>query len=97
MAAASANDENHCFVVLFVGACGSSGGVYKISADWYTAHEGGPFGEKRGGAGTCGNVIEHWPTVSGGHVKFSSDLAASADLVSGDRVRAVFVTEFVCK
>ena len=75
LTARSENNADNCFVAIFGAACSAQqGGVYKITASWYTGHFGGPFGSKRGGAGTCGNIIEDWFGRSGSHSQYGTNL-----------------------
>jgi hypothetical protein len=88
--AASGNDANNCYIALFAGACGSNGGVYKLSPDWYTSHNGGPIIQSR-----CGKVVENWPTKAPGHKRYESNLADQSDISNGQR--ATFESDYVCE
>ena len=77
-----------CHIAIFEGACGSAGGVYKISPSWYTEHFGGAFGA----LGTCGKMIDNWATRSGSHSAWLGNLQAKTDILD----RASFVSDFEC-
>ena len=84
--AMSTNSADTCYIAIFEGACGSTaGGVYKISKEWYADHYGGPFAAKRSGAGTCGNLVENWLTISENH---------GASALTGTRV--TYIADFNC-
>jgi hypothetical protein len=89
----SSNNAENCYIALFAEKCGTSnGGVYQITPAWYTGHFGGPFGSKRSGAGTCGNVIEDWFGISSGHGAYGENLKQRTDIPD----RAEYVEEFLC-
>jgi hypothetical protein len=51
-------DADTCYIALLGGPCGANvqGGVYKISASWYTNHYGGATSIQA----QCGQYVESW-------------------------------------
>lgn len=94
LAAASSNNARRCYVAFCTG--GSEGQVYKISEDWYTSHSGGGFGDKHGGRGSCGRVINDWFGKSGAHGQYRRALDAGRDLQAGSTVYATYEGAFTC-
>ena len=88
--AAIAGSANTCYIALFTGACGSDGGVYKITPAWYAGHAGGPVIQQR-----CGAVVERWSDISS-HAAFAPFLTARQDIVRGGTTVAVWVAGLSC-
>jgi dopamine beta-monooxygenase len=91
-------DPSQCYVALFAGAeCGTDGGVYLISADWYVNHFGGNFGTK----GFCGKVHYNWLQSNPSHAKWADALASDLNLTQpatdpSGKLRATYVDELAC-
>lgn len=88
----AADLANNCYIALFTGAvCESAGGVYKISAAWYSGHYGNYAItiESR-----CGTAVAGWTgKANGAHSGEAGNLVSENDLSSN---RGTWVAELVC-
>jgi hypothetical protein len=82
-------DPDNCFIAIYDGASSSStGGIYQITAEWQTAHPGGPLEP------FCGGMSYNWLAVNPSHNTFATNLAENADIIASGNLVATYVGEF---